>query len=71
VLRWYLDLSKWVSSSGSGNSVPITALLRGSGPNGESIDLEIDYQSFFEVTENISKITQKEFTNCDYRQSNE
>ena len=44
-----------MSSSGSGKSVPITALLRGSGPNGESIDLEIDYQSFFEVTENISK----------------
>ena len=43
-----------MSSSGSGNSVPITALLRGAGPNGESIDIEIDYQSFFEVIENKS-----------------
>ena len=50
------DISKWVSSSGTGKSVPITAKLTGAGPNAESIDMEIDYQSFFEVNRRLKFI---------------
>ncbi|XP_023345136.1 uncharacterized protein LOC111714296 [Eurytemora carolleeae] len=64
---YWSDLSKWVSSSGSGKSVPITALLRGSGPNGESIDLEIDYQSFFEVEQGFSSFYPPEKMYCEGR----